>query len=122
MKRDADLIREILFQVEASPTTEDSIGLNFEEHDLDQVSYHVLLLHEAGLIVAVNEGTGYGEDENWKPIRLTWHGHEFLDAARDERRWGKVKKVMTKTGGLAMSVVEHLLIELVKDQVSKNLP
>ena len=31
--------------------------------------------------------------------RLTWQGHEFLDAARNEDRWNQAKKTISEKGG-----------------------
>jgi hypothetical protein len=31
--------------------------------------------------------------------RLTWEGHEFLDAARDEKRWKKAMSTVKEKGG-----------------------
>lgn len=120
MKRDADLVREILLQIEASSSDDDLSELGIEGYSSEQVSYHLSILHEAGLIAAI-DNSSYGEGEAWIPTRLTWHGHEFLDAARDEERWSTVKGAMSKTGGMLMSVAEQLLIELVKNQALKLL-
>nr|WP_240997926.1 DUF2513 domain-containing protein [Pseudomonas viridiflava] len=49
MKLDKDLVREILLAIEASDKAPDSwIDLTIENRDDDEVSYHVMLLHEAG--------------------------------------------------------------------------
>jgi len=41
-----------------------------------------MLLHEAGFIEAMDLSTLGGIC--WKPTRLTYNGHEFLDAARSD--------------------------------------
>ena len=47
--------------------------------------------------------------------RLTWAGHEFLDAARDETRYRKaVRRVVDCTGGLIFEVLKALLVEEAK--------
>jgi hypothetical protein len=119
MKRDADLVRQILLKIEASSPDDNLSELSVEGYSPEQVTYHLTLLQEAGLIAAVDI-SGY-EGEAWIPTRLTWHGHEFLDAARDEKRWRKVKLAMSKTGGVVVSVAEQLLIDLVKNQASSFL-
>lgn len=116
MKRDPDLIREILLQTEADDGASQRVHLSLDSYALKQVSYHVLLLTEAGFIAAVAFG------DNWEPVRLTWEGHEFLDAARDNTRWNEVKRVMGKTGGFVVSVAQQVLIELAKSQALKYLP
>jgi Hypothetical protein (DUF2513) len=51
----------------------------------------------------------------WKPISLTWEGHEFLEAARSSDHWTKVKQILAqKGGGLVLEVVKTLLVEVSK--------
>lgn len=115
MKRDFDLIRDILLKVEAD---EDALGtgwikLAIEGRDARIVSYHVRLLDEAGLLEAQDlESKGHFE---WQPKRLTWAGHEFLDAARDEARWEKAKKLTAETAGnLSFEGLKYVLFELLR--------
>lgn len=53
--------------------------------------------------------------------RLTWLGHEFLDAARDDGRWEKAKSAISKVGGWSFEVVKHILVELAKDAIKSSL-
>ena len=116
MKRDLDLGRSILQQIEATQTVRDWIDLTVEGHTDEEVSYHVMLLAKEGLIEATDLSTSDGFE--WKPIRLTWAGHEFLDAARDESQWSKAKAiVLKKSGGLSFDVLKAVLIDLVKKSV-----
>jgi hypothetical protein len=82
------------------------------EYSPQDISYHVLLLKEAGLIQATNVRLA------WRPIRLTWEGHEFLDTAKDNNRWEKAKNAMTKTGGFALDVMKQLLIQYLKSELN----
>ncbi len=120
MKREPDLIRQILLQIEQHPGLTGPVKLDLADYTPDQISYHVMLLDEAGLIEASND-TNFGGIE-WSPDRLTWHGHEFLDAARNDQSWGQVKQALGKTGGFVVAVAEQLLLELVKAQALKFLP
>ena len=92
MKRDFDLVRTILLGIEAN---EDAIGNGWitlgkiNGYSQEQVSYHVSLLHEAGLIKAIDLSNNLSF--YWEPKRLTWYGHEFLDSARNENIWGNAK-------------------------------
>ncbi|HEY9074714.1 MAG TPA: DUF2513 domain-containing protein [Desulfobaccales bacterium] len=53
MKRDMDLIREILLAIEANPKYHaDDLKLRFPSHSEDEVSYHCRLLVDAKLIDA----------------------------------------------------------------------
>lgn len=103
MKRDLDLVRRILLHLEggeANPTSFTDGG--FEPaviHD------HVRLMHDAGLIEADEIVPG-----QWWPERMTWAGHEFLDAARNEELWRETKKRVVKGGGAPFSVFHELLL------------
>src|SRR4051812_16606209 len=100
MKRDMDLVRKILLKLEEDTDTGMVINFTIDGYEPDLVSYHVYLLSDAGLLHAKNvSDLTYFE---WAPSFLTWAGHEFLDASREEGRWQKAKKmVMEKTGGLS---------------------
>jgi DNA-binding transcriptional ArsR family regulator len=84
MKRDMDLIRRILMDIEESPeaTGYQWLDLSIEGHSPEEVSYHVKLLDEAGLIEAEDLTDTAGFDV--RPKRLTWSGHEFIDAVRKD--------------------------------------
>jgi hypothetical protein len=114
MKRDMDLARQILFAIEENP--DDPTGWVDVEipgrSDLE-VSYHVTLLAEAGLIEAANVDTDDGLE--WKPSRLTWQGHEFLDGVRSDTLWSSAKaETFEKTGGLAFDVLKAVVASLAK--------
>lgn len=57
MKRDMDLVRQILMEVEKSP---DNIGLgiplNVPGYTQEEIEYNVILLHDAGLVL-LNESS-----------------------------------------------------------------
>ena len=56
MKRDIDLARRILLTVESQEEAigQSGIDLQFDEFTQNQISYHVMLLAEAGLLVATD--------------------------------------------------------------------
>ena len=116
MKRDIDLIRKILLEIEASPEPNRWINLDLKGYSPTQVSYHVKLLAEADLIEAENVSSTTNFE--WKPKCLTWEGHEFLEASRDEGLWEKAKSLILGKGGtLSFDVLRQVLIELIKGQV-----
>lgn len=120
MKRDMDLARSIMLALEESPgpdLVDTYIEVYVKGHTPEEISYHVMLLHEAGLIKAL-DASSFGID-NWKPERLTWEGHEFLESSRDEGIWKKAKKIMVeKAGGITFEALKQVLIQLAKDAVS----
>jgi DNA-binding transcriptional ArsR family regulator len=114
MKRNADLIRKILMEIENFSHPIGMVPLNIEEYNDEEISYHLLLLEEAGFIEAYNFSGG--DTLKLVPKRLTWTGHEFLDLARNEQHWGKAKDIMMRIGGFAFEVASKVLINLATSQ------
>jgi len=92
MKRDMEIVRQILLQLEERSHNEGTGVIKIQNVDDQAISYHVGLLAQAGYVEAMEIG---GEGPYWHTERLTWAGHEFLDAARNDSVWksvmGKVK-------------------------------
>lgn len=108
MKRDLDLVRRILLHLEESGESADPSGWNAfveEGYELIQIHYHVRLLNDAGLIEADEIVPG-----QWWPERMTWSGHEFLDAARNEDLWREMKAKVEKGTGSAPFLIFHELL------------
>src|SRR3546814_4265693 len=96
MKRDPDLLREILLVIEASPSAELLQLPAFNDHAPPAVRFHVRLLIEARLVHAI-PGVQRA-DPNWFALRLSWQGYDYLEIIRDPRIWRLTKKAATKTG------------------------
>jgi DNA-binding transcriptional ArsR family regulator len=110
-----NLARQILLQTEEKA----SYGRRFVELDFGDVpkqvlSEHVKLLTEAGLI----ESRDNSREATLLPTRLTWQGHEFLDAAKNEAIWQKTKKLVQEKGGaLTFDVAKAVLAQVALKQV-----
>ena len=114
MRRDFELVREILLAIEASDKAQGAIQLEIPDHDSEVVAYHVKLLHEAGLITAINASTRAGLD--WIPKSLTWEGHEFLDAAKNDTVWNKAMTTLKdKAVSVPFEIVKAVVIKTCKD-------
>ncbi len=113
MKRDMDLARQILEQIEASSTVGGWIQLSIPDRTSDEVSYHIKQLNQAGMIDADDVSTMSGFD--WRAKGLTWEGHEFLDNVRNETVWRRVKATIQDKGGTAsFEIIKELAIEIAK--------
>lgn len=111
MQRDMELIRNILFDLEKKKEP-GWCNLEYDGYTKDQVSYHIKLAYQAGLIEARDVSTFEGMD--WWAGDLTWQGHEFLDAVRNDTVWNKVKnKVAEQGGNLPFDIVKALAIKFV---------
>jgi len=116
MKRDMDLIREILFRIELSTNAPRDIDLAIPEYNERQIAYHIGLLVKAGLIEAIN--TSSMNSENYHITGISWDGHEFLDAARNNDVWTKTKEyIASKGGGMTFDVLKQLLTKFLSEQM-----
>lgn len=114
MKRDMDLVRLILLEIEQSnDNPQTGICLNIPNYTSEQISYHVTILNEAGLIDARDLST-MGSGSIWRPKRLTWLGHEFLDAARNDSIWNKAKE---KATSMNFELFKELLLVMTRQQL-----
>ena len=66
MKRDMDLVREILLEIEKQYVSTAIYDLKVEGYDIATVAYHCKILHEAGLISTYK--AQYADDEIWSFI------------------------------------------------------
>jgi hypothetical protein len=122
MKRDMDLVRKILQAVEAEASGYAPNELKIEGYSDEEIGYHALLMAEAGLVIGADI-TGMGDTTPTGMIqRLTWEGHDFLDAARQEAIWQKARESIGATvGGVTFGVLKALLIALAKQQLRDRL-
>lgn len=114
MTRDFDLIRKLLFYFDAKPDYTYTPVPNMEPaHTEEHVTYHCLLMYQAGLLDAEAETTQTGRAIKVHPLGLTWEGHEFLDKIRNETAWQKVKiMALQKGGSLSYAVISEVLKRL----------
>lgn len=114
MKRNMDLVREIMLWLEEHHHGQPKIP----ERDRQEIGYHCHLLMQAGLIDGVV--STYTDDKLPQaiPSSITWRGHEFIDAARDASIWKAAKeKVLGPAGGVAFTV----LLEWMKEEAKRRL-
>jgi hypothetical protein len=116
MKRNMDLMREILLVCEKyehgfAPQ------IVIDGYSPEEIGYHVFLLGEAGL-AEVEPISAMGAASPYARIkRLTWNGHEFLDASREKTIWEKTKTKVGEIGGVALP----LLMTLLADEAKRKL-
>ncbi len=85
-----------------------------EGYSEEKIVYHVYIMKQGNLLDAEPMITAASTiPEFFYEIRLTWTGHEFLDAARDETIWKKAKsmaqeKVQSTTFGVLIQVLSSL--------------
>ena len=119
MRRDMDLARAILLDLERVDKAGRIADIQIEGKTPYEIKYHVRLLAEAGLVRTLEDPPKAIRDRT--PIALTWAGHEFVEASRDDGLWQKAKRsVSEKAGGLPFDVLKATLIKLVEKSVFGN--
>jgi hypothetical protein len=106
-----DIIRLLLLQAEGEEPAPD-----LSAYTQAQQVYHSALIIEAGLVHGEIITNGDGLPAATVTLRLTWKGHEFLDAARNDTIWKKAGEKTKKAGiQVTMAVLEELLKKLLKE-------
>ena len=105
MQRDMDLIRQVILNIECGPPYPEIVGFTPQA-----IKYHQMLAIEAGLL----NGTHGKYFENATEIPsyvniqdVSWEGHNFIYAIREDNNWNKIKSYLTKEG-------KQLSIETIK--------
>lgn len=100
MKRDWDVIREVLIEVEGldGPARDRKIyglGDGYASEDASK-SEHALLLWKAGFLAGIDASTNSGPA--LISPDLTWEGHELLDTLRSNSVWERIKATARDKG------------------------
>ena len=118
MKRDMNLVREILVWAENQEHGSMNKNPEIPEYTEEEIAYHIYLMNKAGLVKAV-ETTSFGDKSpNAILLEVTWDGHEFLNAAKDDTIWEKAKTTLFKT---STSLTFDLLLEWLKAEGRQKL-
>ncbi|MBU6391902.1 MAG: DUF2513 domain-containing protein [Planctomycetota bacterium] len=116
MKRNFDLIRRILLDIEKVPAGEPFGKISYPEYDQPTIYEHLNLLSDGGLIKAkiIKAGTDIIDVHI---SGLTWGGHDFLDSAKDDSIWQKAKDTVLKS---TPSITFGILFEWLKNEVKQK--
>ena len=98
MKRDMDLVRLILLEIEDKYRSTAIYDLAIDGYDTEMVAYHCKILYDAGLISDYKAQYADNEIYVFGVGSLTWDGNDFLEKIRDDSQWKKVKETITKKG------------------------
>lgn len=113
MKRDMDLIRLILIAIEDHPDPMSWVNIDIPDHADLEISYHIMLLSQAGYIDANDLSSADGMC--WKAKCLTWEGQEFVAMAKEATLWNKAKEtVKSTTGTLTIEGLKIVLSSLIR--------
>jgi|SRR5690606_17435649 len=118
MKRNMELIRNILFTLEQDENPFKWGPVEINGYDYKEISYHLKLLYQAGLVEAKSVATK--DTDIWWAKNLTWSGHEFLDSIRNDSVWKKTKQGIKEKGFELGSIPFEVLKEYAKIQLKQK--
>lgn len=115
MKRDMELVRQILLTVENHEHGYAPERIEVPNYTEEVIGYHLLLMGEAGLL-RVHQSSVFEDASPMAVVeRMTWWGHEFIGNARNETIWAKVKAIVVAKGGsVSFEVLRFLVTETAK--------
>lgn len=111
MKRDMDLIRELMLLLEDRPIP--AFGIEWLAPETIQVAgrgaaeigYHLSLLVQAGFIEAGGaDTTGMRLSPGIAFRGLSWTGHDFLESVRSPDVWDRTKEAAKSAGGFTVDL------------------
>jgi hypothetical protein len=120
MKRDMDLVREVLIFIEEHSHGFAPDSISIEKYSDEQVGYHCYLMEQAGLVYAKDQTTMADFSPNWTAVAMTWKGHEFLDNAKHQGSWQQAKEVVEKLGDASFSVWTNVLTRIVMNNLGMD--
>ena len=114
MKRDFDLMRKIMLAIESDDIFKP--GFDIEDCTNEQFKYHCNLLYQRGFTMADDMSSAAGDF--WQPNGLTWEGHDYIDAVRDDTKYNRVVKTLKDKGSdLSFEVIKAAVLAIGKAHV-----
>lgn len=137
MKRDMDLVRSILLDLEARTpnlANKEDFGYSLElaattlSTTKEELVYHLVLLFEAGLIDGwalrgldhpIGKALRLDSDYVFHvvPRHLTWEGHEFLESVRADEIWKQTKGAALSLGSFGIDTLKELANGFIKTKI-----
>lgn len=113
MKRDMDLVREILIQIEKHGCT--PTKLTIDGYSDEQIGFHISLMGDGGLLETQDVTSRTSQSRQGVPIKMKWAGYEFLDLSRNNEIWQEAKqKGVQKAIGLPFDIIKLILTTITK--------
>ena len=109
MKRDIDLCRQLLLDIEGrgADCSVTVLRAGNEPDAAERVRHHLRVLVDAGYLKEVDRTA-----DGVPCVRLTDAGHELIEVVRSEPRWREAKRAChERSGGQSLAIVRAILVE-----------
>ena len=121
MKRDMELLRQVMLAAEKTNDPYELIDPKVDGHSEAEISYHIALLDDAGLL--------HGQDRSaigifrWSAGTLTWAGHEFVESVRDDSVWKEALALSAETGsGTVFELLNKAIMRVLEKRADLTKP
>ncbi|WP_049763977.1 DUF2513 domain-containing protein [Cereibacter sphaeroides] len=112
MKRDDELLRKLLLEMEESEDALHIYHLVLASSPEDaKAYYHLRLLVDEGFLEETGKSGGV--------FRMTNKGHDFTAAIRSDTVWNKTKDAAAQVSGVSISILKDIALGIVRDQLVK---
>ncbi len=120
MKRDMDVVRDVLCQISetAGKPSSNALVAGKSQDEATIILYHVDLLNRAGLITG--KSLALHGFKIWEHLDLTWAGHEFVDAVSDSEVWTETKKGIEGVGSFTFDLFKDLAKGFIKKKIEQH--
>lgn len=124
MKRDLDLIRDILLQIENTENgkriyVDQLVEALNSEYDFNTISYHVGLLEDSDYIVCERVHRAGTMIDGFIIYRMTNYGHDYLETVKDDSVY---KETKSKLGSLfsnsSLEIVSKVASEIILSKIN----
>ena len=118
VKRDMDLIREILFKIEDKNDLVLRV-IELPERDYETVSRYVELLYDNGFIDG-DKRRDYSQSFSEILVKdLSWDGHDLLDLIRSQDVWDKTKQGVIDAKSFSLDLLKSLAKGYAKTKIEE---
>ena len=122
MRRDMDLVRSILQQVELADGPVSHGEITCDGHSEQELLWHIDLMAEHGLLDARIQRASGGERIAAIVDGLTWEGLDLLDAMRSQRVWDRARDAIRRSvGSTTLDVVKAVCCKVASDMAMAAL-
>lgn len=130
MRRDLDLIRKILLAIETNTGRKirdnyvsafpgiEPLSSAVGEPDIGVIALHMALIVDCGYVEVIPFARSCFLYSDYKIIRLTSDGCDYLDSVRDDDIWNATKEKIKSVGGSAtLEVIKSLAEKVMSSQL-----
>jgi hypothetical protein len=125
MRRDMNLIREMMLELEQNSELNGRVSFDATASDLfpnikrddDTLTYHLLQIFDEGWV----DGEYVEVSGDFIIKRITADGHDFIDAIRELGTWEKTVSLMRTAGGGTLRLALEVAKGVLRSEIQKRI-